>query len=391
MGADMTVEDMVSSILLKPCKTEIVDDAEVLDSVFEMNSLEDDLKLVVGPYVCSYRKTGIDSVPSDTYKNLSIFRLALIGTESYNLLSDMYIPTAIDSGHTSNNLKTLHIVNISIIKPLDCKEENSYYQDPFLKALLLLNLPINSDCLLLDDTLAHLKDLNNISELTINLQIKNSLSVKHKKLLSNQYSFDNSLSVLSINEQKDISSKMSKYFPLLHLPTTSEEAQCNIESDTLRISSLQSFCIYQNLKLFVSKVFFEHKLYSNKSIYIVQDRVNFPIKETGTFNFKVCIIETDRMALDSSFWCLLNRGLIFDSNSFNSYVELSGDETAKTDVYTESKNDNIPYKSTCYELLLRLILDTDLIPYRKSIEEAILIKDFDSVISVISELPIFKE
>lgn len=93
--------------------------------------------------------------------------------------------------------------------------------------------------------------------------------------------------------------------------------------------------------------------------------------------------------LEAAFWQLLNKGLVFDLNSFKKYVELKEDETVKTDVFTNSKNDNIPFNSTFYELLLRLVLDTSLKPSVKSLEVAIQKKDFDSAINVLRELPFF--
>ncbi len=392
MADSMSVEEIISAIVVQPYKPEIINDTAILDSVFESDLLTEDAYSFIGPYLYRYWDLGLDQVPKNTHEQLTIFRLGVIGTESFNLLSNLYIPTTRDTGHTSNTLRSLHIVNISTVaRPLDCNESDIYHQDPFVKALLLLNLPVNAECLVLDETLAHLKDLIAKSELDIDLQVKHSVSVKHKKLLSNEYVFENALCLLSVPEQVNIAQQMSKYFPLLHLPTTQEDASNQIDTGSLKMSSLQSFCIYQNLKLYISKVFLDQDLYTNPSIYIEFDKVKFQLKNTGSLNFKVGTLDTDKTVLENTFWQLINKGLMFDVNSFKSYVELKVDENSKTDVYTESKNDNIHFNSTYYELLLRLILDPDLLSDRLSIEEAILNKDFNSVLNVLSELPLFKE
>lgn len=392
MKDSLSVEDIVSEIVLQPYKPEIDNDTAILDSVFETDHLTDDAYSFIGPYLYRNWDLGIEQVPKSTHEQLSIFRFGVLGTEAFNILSNLYIPTTRDTGHTSNTLIPLHVVNISTVtRPLDCKESEQYFQDPFVKALFILNVPVNTECLLLDDTLNHLKNIAAISELDIDITVVHSESIKHKRLLPNNFVFESPLCLLSVTEQKNIAQQLSKYLPLLHLPTSSDEAKNHLDTGNLKMSSLQSFCIYQKLKLTVSKVFLDHGLYKHPDIYIEIDRVNFQLKNTGSFNFKVGTLDTDNSVLENVFWLLLNRGLMFDVMSFKKYVELKGNENAKTDVYTDTKNDNIPFNSTCYELLLRLILDTELVSQRKSIEEAISNKDFNSVLKVLGDLPFFKD
>lgn len=382
---NMSLEDVISGIVLQPFKPDIVNDIAVLDSVFETDILNNDEYSFIGPYIYKYWELGIDALPKETHDKLSIFRLCVIGTEAFNFLNDLYIPTTRDTGHTSNTLLPLHVVHITIGN----QTTTGQIQDPLIKALLLMNIPVNSDCLLLDDTLVHLNEISALSALDVEIQVKQSVSVKHKKLLSTNFGFDNPLSIISVLEQKKLSEELTRYFPMIHLPTSLEDATNQIDTGNLKMSSLQSFCIYQNLKLSVSKVFHEQGLYQNKEIYIEIDKVHFQLKNTGSLNFKVGTLGESQDVLETAFWQLLNKGLVFDINSFKKYVELKEDETAKTDVYTNSKNDNIPFNSTYYELLLRLVLDTTLKPSVKSLEDAIQNKDFDSAINVLRKLPFF--
>lgn len=387
---DMSIDEIISGIVLQPFKPEIVNDIAVLDGVFETDILADDEYSFIGPYIYKYRELGIDALPKDTHDQLSIFRLCIIGTEAYNFLNDLYIPTTRDTGHTSNTLLPLHIVHISIAEQTPSSEDaTGHNQDPLIKALLLMNIPINSDCLLLDDALVHLREISALSGLDVEIQVKHSVSLKHKKLLSSSFGYDNPLTTISVLEQKKLSEELTRYFPMIHLPTSVEDATNQIDTGNLKMSSLQSFCIYQNLKLSVSKVFQEQGLYPNKGIYIELDKVNFQLKNTGSLNFKVGALGESHDILEVAFWQLLNKGLIFDLNSFKKYVELKEGETAKTDVYTNSNNDNIPFNSTYYELLLRLVLDVGLKPSVKKLEVAIQNKDFDNAINIIRELPFF--
>ena len=387
---DMSLEEVISGIVLQPFKPDIVNDIAVLDSVFETDILNDDEYSFIGPYIYKYWELGIDALPKETHDQLSIFRLCVIGTEAFNFLNDLYIPTTRDTGHTSNTLMLLHVVHIAIGNQTTTGEDSTgHFQDPLIKALLLMNIPVNSDCLLLDDTLVHLNKITALSGLDVEIQVKQSVSVKHKKLLSTNFGFDNPLSIISVLEQKKLSEELTRYFPMIHLPTSVEDATNQVDTGNLKMSSLQSFCIYQNLKLSVSKVFHEQGLYQNKEIYIELDKVHFQLKNTGSLNFKVGTLGESQEVLETAFWQLLNKGLVFDLNSFKKYVELKEDETVKTDVFTNSKNDNIPFNSTYYELLLRLVLDTSLKPSVKSLEVAIQNKDFDSAINVLRELPFF--
>lgn len=388
---DMSIDDIISGIVLQPFKPEIVNDIAVLDSVFETDKLGDDEYSFIGPYIYKYWELGIEAISKETHDQLSIFRLCVIGTEAYSFLNDLYIPTTRDTGHTSNTLVPLHIVHISLSnQTAACEDAIGHNQDPLIKALLLMNIPINSDCLLLDDTLVHLREIVALSGLDVEIQVKHSVSLKHKKLLSTNFGYDNPLTIISVLDQKKLSEELTRYFPMIHLPTSVEDATNQIDTGNLKMSSLQSFCIYQNLKLSVSKVFQEQGLYSNKGIFIELDKVHFQLKNTGSLNFKIGALVESHDILEVAFWQLLNKGLIFDLNSFKKYVELKEDETSKTDVYTNSKNDNIPFNSTYYELLLRLVLDESLKPSVKRLEVAIQNKDFDSAINIIRELPFFK-
>lgn len=284
---DMSLEEVISGIVLQPFKPDIVNDIAVLDSVFETDILNDEYSFI-GPYIYKYWELGIDALPKETHDQLSIFRLCVIGTEAFNFLNDLYIPTTRDTGHTSNTLLLLHVVHIAIGNQTTTGEDTTgHFQDPLIKALLLMNIPVNSDCLLLDDTLVHLNKITALSGLDVEIQVKQSVSVKHKKLLSTNFGFDNPLSIISVLEQKKLSEELTRYFPMIHLPTSVEDATNQIDTGNLKMSSLQSFCIYQNLKLSVSKVFHEQGLYQNKEIYIELDKVHFQLKNTGSLNFKV--------------------------------------------------------------------------------------------------------
>lgn len=100
----MSLEDVISGIVLQPFKPDIVNDIAVLDSVFETDILNDDEYSFIGPYIYKYWELGIDALPKETHDQLSIFRLCVIGTEAFNFLNDLYIPTTRDTGHTSNTL-----------------------------------------------------------------------------------------------------------------------------------------------------------------------------------------------------------------------------------------------------------------------------------------------
>ncbi|MDI9757393.1 hypothetical protein QM276_17505, partial [Acinetobacter baumannii] len=178
---DMSLEDVISGIVLQPFKPDIVNDIAVLDSVFETDILNDDEYSFIGPYIYKYWELGIDALPKETHDQLSIFRLCVIGTEAFNFLNDLYIPTTRDTGHTSNTLMLLHVVHIAIGNQTTTGEDSTgHFQDPLIKALLLMNIPVNSDCLLLDDTLVHLNKITALSGLDVEIQVKQSVSVKHK-------------------------------------------------------------------------------------------------------------------------------------------------------------------------------------------------------------------
>lgn len=389
---DQTLDQTLSQIVLQPFKPDIVNDTAVLDAVFESDLLSEDEYSHIGPYLYRYWDFGITPVPKGTHDRLNIFRISMIGSEAYNQVNNWYIPTTRDTGHTANTLKPLHVVQISVVaNALDCELKDTYSQDPFLKALLVLNLPINTDILLLDETLEHLKDLVSISGLEIQFEIKTTVNLKHKKLLSSEIQLENSLSMLSVFNQGVLAQDLSKYFPLIHLPTSNEDAIQQIDSNNFKMSSLQTFCIYQKLKLSISHALHDVGIYSGNSFYIETDRTKFQLKETGSFNFKIGVLDDDHSALESAFWLVLNKGFIFDVSSFKAYVDLKDDDLNKTDVYTETKNDNIHFKSTYYELLIRILIDEKLKSDRRAIEIAIRDKDWSSVLNVIRDLSIFKK
>lgn len=111
-----------------------------------------------------------------------------------------------------------------------------------------MNIPVNSDCLLLDDTLVHLNKITALSGLDVEIQVKQSVSVKHKKLLSTNFGFDNPLSIISVLEQKKLSEELTRYFPMIHLPTSVEDATNQIDTGQLKNEFAAIFLYIPKLK-----------------------------------------------------------------------------------------------------------------------------------------------
>lgn len=393
-------QELIGDIVLKSVKVAIEHDRPVLSDIYEQELVTGDAYADIGQYIYKHRKDlGYRQLPVKLSKTLESFKLCILSSEAYLLLKDTYIPTERSTGHTTNTARPLYVIKLCVtldstetyISPLT-DESMDYPNDPLFKGLTVLGVPVNKECLVIESLYTHIKDLIDLSPLSVELETLHIVSLKHKRLLGTEL-LENPLEVLSTSKQEEVAQELSQHFPIVHYPKDQAAAQVQCDDGNLKLSSLQAYCLYQELAYGLSERLNSLGLYSDTAFYVEMDSSNNQLKETGSFNLKFGVDGKD-LLLNEAFWMVLNKGLIFDTSSFKANVCLKVYEKNKNDdqahVYTESKNANIRFNSTCYELLLRLMIDEGTWFNRLEIDEGIKTKDWNKVSLALSSLYIFQ-
>jgi len=393
-------QEIIGDIVLKSVKVAIEHERPVLSEIYEQDALTGDEYSEIGQYIYRQGKDlGYRQLPTKLSKTLESFKLCAFSSEAYLMLKDSYIPTERSTGHTTNTQRPLYVIKLLVtldsseqyISPLT-DDSMEYGNDPLFKALTVLGLPVNKECLVIESLYTHIKELIVLSQLSVELETLHTVSLKHKRTIATDL-LEHPLEVLSTDKQKEIAVVLNRHFPILHYPVDQAAAQSQSDDGNLKLSSLQAYCLYQELSCGLSEHLYSLGLYAHTAFFVELDSSYNQLKETGSFNLKFSVDES-KLLLSEVFWGVLNKGLIFDIPSFKSNVSLKVSENIKNDqetlVYTESKNDNIHFNSTYYELLLRLMVDEGTWFNRFEIDDGVKAKDWNKVTSALAGLELFK-